>query len=94
MTVKELIKKMDSYNEIARLVDAPEMEIRFKDGIFSSTVKDSKSFAKFVRETYIKCVADDILNGDYEFGKGTVITSGDGHNTFTRTVEFDISARW
>lgn len=71
MTIKEMLKKVDGYNEVAEMVCTEKVELRVRCGYgLSDLVKDYKSFAKYVRETYIKEIADAVLKCDkYELNK-------------------------
>ena len=72
MTIKEMLKKVDGYNEVAEMIGTEKAELRVVyDGYgLSDVVADYKSFAKFIRETYIKEIADAVLKCDkYELNK-------------------------
>ena len=70
MTIKEMLKKVEAYNEIAQLMGQDTVSLYIRDVGWHTTaeVKDIKSYKKFVTENYIKCVAEAILNyKDYDF---------------------------
>ena len=72
MTIKEMIKKIDGFNEVSRHLDKTVAVLEFVDSmpLRSEQVKDYKEFARFIRKTYISEVADAILSyKDYEFEK-------------------------
>lgn len=95
MTYKELIKKIDTYNEIAELIGADKMEIRVNIGFsVSEKVKDSKSFAKFIKDEYIDEVADAILRcSDYTFDNTVDLSVVDRFgDTLNEKIEFYVCA--
>lgn len=68
MTIKEMFKKVEAYNEIAKIVGAHEMMIVFEDDIYThEKFATYKEFVKFAKETYIAPVYNAILLGEYEF---------------------------
>lgn len=72
MTIKEMFKKVDGYNEVAEMLGTEKAELRFKldHWCLSEAAENYKSFAKYVRETYIKEIADAVLKCDkYELNK-------------------------
>lgn len=74
MTVKELFKKMDIYNECAELMRTEKAQIYFEDTTIGLTFGDSfktyEEFRKHIRKEYFKNVADQILSGkDWDFEK-------------------------
>lgn len=76
MTIKEMLKKVEGYNEIAqRMTASPAVNLVFMDedsqichAWTRTTVTDYRTFANFVRRNYIPEVAGAILLYDgYEF---------------------------
>jgi len=66
MTMKEMFKKVETYNEIAELMGTDKAKISFYDlpcfgGIHFSNYKE---FSKYIRQEYIKEIADAILKHD------------------------------
>ena len=75
MTIKEMLKKVEAYNEVAEMLGTEKAVLRvIFDGFgLSEEVKDAKSFKSFVKETYIPEIASVVLKcEDYEFHKNHV----------------------
>ena len=76
MTIKEMFKKVEAYNEIAKIVGAHEMMIVFEDDIYThERFETYKEFVKFAKETYIAPAYNAILLGEYEFEEKTNIST-------------------
>lgn len=93
MTVKELIKKVEVYNEVAEHVNGRTAELRVLIGDFavlSETVGDWKHFRSYVTDMYIGCVAEKILEGkEYDFNKPVTVTCVDKFgDELHETIEF------
>lgn len=94
MTIKEMIKKVDTYNEVARSMSEwkNKAELHVKIGNFGEiiTVKDFKSFKSYMKAEYIDCVADAILNcADYHFDTEINVHAADYYgNEWTEPVHF------
>ena len=82
MTIKEMLKKVEGYNEIAqRMTASPAVNLVFMDedsqichAWTRTTVTDYRTFANFVRRNYIPEVAGAILLYDgYEFDKAHAV---------------------
>lgn len=75
MKIKEMIKKIDTFNEIAEMIGNEKAELRCTIGYgFSFIVSNEKSFKKQIREEYIPEMAKAILDcAEYEFNKDVVI---------------------
>lgn len=72
MTVKELIKKIDTYNKLAEEIGSEtKATLWFGFGYGrSQNFKTYAEFKKFIKEEYIDSCVDAILNYDgYEFNK-------------------------
>ena len=72
MTIKEMLKKIEAYNEVAEMLGTERAELRFViDGwMLSEKVEDYKSFVKYVRHELIDEIASLILKcNEYEFHK-------------------------
>lgn len=87
MTVKELFKKMDVYNECAELMLTEKAQIYFEDttiGLaFGESFKTYEAFRKYIRKEYFKNVADQILSGkDWDFEKKIVVEGSHGSLNF------------
>ena len=68
MTMKEMFKKIEAYNEIAEMMKTDKAQIYFAnvEGTWSSGehCKTYREFTKYVRYEYHKEIADKILKAD------------------------------
>lgn len=70
MTMKQMFQKVENHNEIADLLREPRTAISFQDRYYGPEIDNYKEFAKYVRDEYIKELADKILKSDgWEFDK-------------------------
>ena len=72
MTLREMFKKVEAYNEIAVLMRTQEAKISFVDRgcHFGEDFEDFKSLNKYVKTEYIKELAELVLKSDeWEFDK-------------------------
>lgn len=79
MKIAEMIKKIDTYNEIAEMIHQPKMQLRFyvRFGL-SVEVGSMKDFRKYIRNEYIPEMADAILAYDgYNFDEDATIRCTD-----------------
>lgn len=91
MTYAQMIKRVNEYNELAAKVGEFELELRVKIGFsMYETVKETRSFAKFIRDEYIEEMAKAILGcKDYDFDETTTLTIVDRYGDELReNVEF------
>ena len=102
MTIKEMLKKVEGYNEIAqRMTASPAVNLVFMDedsqichAWTRTTVTDYRTFANFIRRNYIPEVAGAILLYDgYEFDQAhavelTPIFDHKQVNNFTFYLEY------
>lgn len=65
MTIREMLKKIETYNEVAKELGERELELRFHLE-FSSTKKitDMKEFKKYLNYEFIPELVDAILKCD------------------------------
>lgn len=93
MKIKDMIKKVEAYNEVAEIIHGDKMAITFHEFTINERITDYKQFSKFIRKTYLNIIADAILDGEYEFDTDTAftVTGPDGY-IFNVTVSFDIYA--
>lgn len=93
MTLKEIFKKVETYNEVAELMLSQKARVHFwdRDCFSGDHFTDYKSLAKYVRREYFKPAADEILSAaDYEIDGEKVVTWVDSFGsryTFTIVVE-------
>ena len=66
MTLKEIFKKVETYNEIAELMLSQKARVHYYDcSCFSGEhFTDYKSLAKYIKREYFKDCADMILKAD------------------------------
>lgn len=97
MTIKEMLKKVETYNEVAEMLGTEKAELRFViDGwMLSEKVEDYKSFAKYVRHELIDEIADSVLKcNEYEFHKEQKFEiAGYFGGIIRTTVEFFIAIK-
>lgn len=77
MKIKEMLKKVDAYNEVANMIRTERAKLVLNIEYDSFEVKDVKSFSKEIRDTFIKPMAEAILNGDYKFDEEVLILFDD-----------------
>ena len=97
MKIADMIKKIDTYNEISEMIRRPKVELRFSARFGQSvTVTDMKSFRKYIRSEYIDCVANAILNYDgYNLYEDATITTVDYFgDELHEEVEFTCPELW
>ncbi len=95
MTIKEMFKKIETYNEIAEMVKTEKLRIYVNIGHFHSIgFSDFNSFKKYIRNEYIREVEEAILKYDgyaFEVEHKFNITMWDGYK-ITETVEINAYA--
>lgn len=64
MTIKELFKKVETYNEIAELLGNRSAKIYFYIFPYDESFSTYKAFSKYIRTEYLKEMADEILKYD------------------------------
>lgn len=77
MTIKEMIKKVNTYNELAKQFGENEKQLYMHRG-FSEwvNVTSFKEFKHFIEETYIEEFAKSILNcNEWDFDKPVQIVA-------------------
>ena len=79
MKIAEMVKKIDTYNEIAGMIGQPKMVLKFcRRCAMTVTVYSLKEFRRYIRSEDIECIANAILSYDgYDFGEETEITAVD-----------------
>lgn len=89
MTMRELFKKIDAYNEIAHMMGTDKARIYFydiSDGISlgGERFDDYGIFRKYVKSEYQKEIADKILKADcWDFDKDFTFEWAGGTATFS-----------
>lgn len=69
MKAREMFKKVEEYNEIARLIGSAEMEIGMELDFFHEHFSSYEQFKKYIKSELIDEVGDAILSyKDFEFG--------------------------
>ena len=71
MTMKEMFKKVEAYNEMAEFMRTDKAVICYCDNCFTAARLESfDSFRKYIRREYVKEIADAVLKfSDWEFNK-------------------------
>lgn len=62
MTLKDMMKKVETYNEIADLMGTQKAEIAFVDYPRSERFKTYSELRRYIRQEYVKSLAELILN--------------------------------
>lgn len=90
MTINEMFKKVEAYNEVAELIGSHKAVLVMEDDSFRADVQNMKAFRKFVKDEYIEEMAEAILNSkNYEFNKTLFVTCrGRLGELITAGVEF------
>ena len=96
MTIKEMIKKIDNYNEVADAIGGMKMELRFTEGYsLSRKVNDYKSFKKYLKAIYINEAVTAIINyNEYEFNKQIELNFTSYNDELKESVEFSVCSVW
>jgi hypothetical protein len=94
MKIKEAFKKLDTYNELAELMNGDKMHIYFADiltpGVsYGEKFNTYEDFRKYIRHEYFKEIADEILNSDDWDLNGRKKFYGRG-----RMMTFELSLSW
>lgn len=93
MTMRELFKKIETYNEIAEMMGTHKAKIALveKDiiAMCAGTFKTYKEFAKFVKDEFFPDVAENLIKSkDWELnGEITFQWGWEKENTATYSVE-------
>lgn len=97
MTMKEMFKKVETYNEIADMMCSRKANICFSDNTFTAECfEDYNSFRKFIKREYTAEVADKILKANsWEIdGKMTIEWVDCFGTTQVINCEAELTARW
>lgn len=97
MTIKEMIAKVNTHNDVAAYIPTRPIKLVFEDANFScmeEEVKTYKDFAKFIREYYVDEFAKQILEYKYyHFGEEVEFTDkfdcGDVHIVNRERISFN-----
>ena len=84
MTLKEMFKKVETYNEMADLMRTEKARIYFADVTHICSFGDHftgyAEIRKYIRHEYVSEVADKLLKEDgFEFDEYVTIECEDGH---------------
>ena len=89
MKIKDLFKKVETYNEVADLMHTNKAKIQFGEVFYSERFEHYNDFCKYVKREYIKEVAEKILSADNcEFD--TEIEIEYGSDIFAGSSKFSI----
>ena len=91
MTIKQLFKKVEAYNEIARKIGAHEIEVKVSfDYFWSENFSTFKSFKKYLDKEIAEEMAEMLLaSKDFEIDGKTVIEWEDGWDGRMYQAEVD-----
>lgn len=76
MTMKEVFKKVESYNELADLMYARKAQVYFSrpGGLFGDSFSTYKEFQKYINDEYVEPLAEMILKSDeWNFDENAVV---------------------
>lgn len=99
MTIAEMFKKVETYNEMSKLLGVrfgSEAKLVMVDRSVVNTyyqAEDFKGFKKLIKEEYINCCAEKILNcKDYEFNAPITFETVDSFgSTLSMEIEFYVT---
>lgn len=77
MTIKEMFKKVEAYNEVAEIIGNNKVEIHFTEGFQTIRAESLKEFRKQITKIYAGFAAEPILKGDYKLYETNTITVED-----------------
>lgn len=87
MKMKEMFKKVETYNEIAEMMMTHKAKIQFGEWLHTERFEKYSDFSKWIRREYINEVADMILTSDeWEIDGELEIHYGEG--IFAGTSKF------
>lgn len=88
MTVKEMLEKVNAYNEVNEVLGINYRQVKLVveiSGMYHHDVTNMREFKKLMNDEYV--LADELLGYKfYEFGEVAELTNGD----ITSTAEFNI----
>ena len=62
MTIKEMFKKIETYNEVAEMVRTEKLKVEVTvDSFFGDSFNDFNSFKKYIKANWIKEAVDAML---------------------------------
>lgn len=94
MTIKEMLKKVEGYNEVTQYLTIDPASLVFEDTVGTYTANREymttyKTFTKFINDNYFDEIADAILSfTGYEFGEAHTFDTGRMTATVTFTPSF------
>lgn len=98
MKIKEAFKKLDTYNELAELMNGDKMHVYFAEvtsGIgFGESFKSFADFRKYIRNEYFKEIADRILDDDGWELNGENELSGFAGRFSDLVLKFELDLSW
>lgn len=99
MTLKELFKKVEAYNEIAEMMHSRKAKIHFYmrasgcNICFGESFESFESLRKYIRNEYLKEMADAVLKcSDWELDQEMEITYTDHFGSHVETFGADLVA--
>lgn len=64
MTLKDMAKKVETYNELAEVMGTDKIELNITEGYFHNSFTNWKDLQKFIKAEYVKEAAQAILKAD------------------------------
>lgn len=96
MTIREMIEAVEIANKVNNFTNNKPVKLVFQDDEIycrNITVKNYKEFAKYIRDEYIKEIADQILkHKDYELEQ--TVTFEDGWQVGDKYFNADVKIRF
>lgn len=95
MTLKDMFKKIENYNELAELMHVQKAAIHYYEDFTSKLFDNYKEFRKFVKHEHLEEVAAEILASNFEFDGTTeikVVDRFDGEHALK--IETDLVTVW
>ena len=98
MKIKEAFKKLDTYNELAEMMNGDKMHVYFAEttsGIgFGESFNSFADFRKYIRNEYCKEIADRILNDEgWELNEENEL-SGFAGRFSDKALRFELDLSW
>lgn len=64
MKIKDIFKKVETYNELAEIMQTTKVQISFGEKWHSEKFDNFNDFKKYIRHEYVKDIVDGILNSE------------------------------
>lgn len=95
MTIKEMFKKIETYNEVAEMVKGEKLTIHITLDISGEYFEDYKSFKKYAKENYAESLIIALTEyKDFTFGETHEIAFNCYGWDMIENVEINAFNRW